>query len=642
MTISATAATGDQVTDVANMTQVEQLLDFYAFLIQANGLVARADDTAKLYDDICRLGIQLDRRLVLAWVGVLDEGTQEVHAVAHAGSATGYLADLRIMADPAVPEGRGPAGRALREGHCIVINRFLEDATTAPWHAKAREFGIAACAAVPLRRGGTVCGALFLYANAVDVFEESLTDELEVLSQTLSYAIDTARQRERERRQTERWLTLLRLAQAGEYAGAQGEHEFLRRALDEARRLTGSSVGFIHLVSANQLDSDLVAWGGSPAENDNLLHDRCYPIGKDAIWVHSFHERHGLIFNDFKCGAEPAAVRQVLTRLIIVPVIDNDKVLAIAWIGGKEDAYDQDDLEFLQILASDAWRIVRRHRAEDDLREAQNQLLQSEKMASIGQLAAGVAHEINNPIGFVNSNLGTLGNYVQDLLHLAEAGAASPAGKALAETIDLDFLRSDIPALLNESKDGLNRVRKIVQDLKDFSRVGEVHWQLADIHQGLDSTLNIVANEIKYKCTVSKEYGKLPPIFCLPSQLNQVFMNLLVNAAQAIETRGEIIIRTELAGNDAVRIKISDTGRGIAPEHLNRLFDPFFTTKPVGKGTGLGLSLAWSIIARHHGQIEVTSTVGQGSTFTITLPIKPPAESADEASTNAVPPAPTF
>jgi signal transduction histidine kinase len=275
------------------------------------------------------------------------------------------------------------------------------------------------------------------------------------------------------------------------------------------------------------------------------------------------------------------------------------------------------------------------------LESAQNQLLQSEKMASIGQLAAGVAHEINNPIGFVNSNLNTLGNYVNDLLQLAEAGAASTQGQALAEKLDLAFLRSDIPALMAESKDGLDRVRKIVQDLKDFSRVGEMHWQLADINRGIDSTLNIVANEIKYKCTLRKEFAVLPQIYCLPSQLNQVFMNLLVNAAQAVETKGEILIRTECVGSDAVRVTIADTGRGIPPQHLNRLFEPFFTTKPVGKGTGLGLSLAWGIIARHHGRIEVESEVGKGSTFTITLPVKPPVD-AETATASAVSPAPTF
>lgn len=632
--LTSTGTSTDTAPDNVAMTEVEQLLDFYAFLIQANGLVARADNSAKLYEDICRLGIHLDQRLILAWVGMLD-AAQELHVVAHAGPAAGFLA--ADAHDGGARELINIARQALNRGQCTVVNHLVETPAPQSWHTRAQAYGIAGGTAVPLRRNGVICGVLMLYASTPDVFEGHITDELEVLAQTLSYALDTAAQRERDRRQTERWLTLLRLSQTDEYKGVEGEHDFLHRALEEARQLTGSLIGFIYLISADQEGCNQMARAGATDEDIQYL-DQLNPVGPGGIWVNCFPDNGGLIINNYtNTVGNPAAT----VRLIAVPVIDNDKVRAIAWIGGKKEPYDQDDLEFLQILAADAWRIVRRHRAEDGLLEAHNQLLQSEKMASIGQLAAGVAHEINNPIGFVNSNLGTLGSYITDLLSLTEVMACCPEGKAVAEKIDLDFLRSDIPALLAESKEGLNRVRKIVQDLKDFSRVGEVHWQLADLHQGLDSTLNIVNNEIKYKSTVTKQYGVLPQIYCLPSQLNQVFMNLLVNAAQAIETRGEIVIRTECSGTDAVRVSISDTGRGIAPEHRNRLFEPFFTTKPVGKGTGLGLSLAWGIIARHHGRIEVASEVGKGSTFTITLPIKPPGSPA-ETPAHAVPPAPTF
>jgi PAS domain S-box-containing protein len=267
------------------------------------------------------------------------------------------------------------------------------------------------------------------------------------------------------------------------------------------------------------------------------------------------------------------------------------------------------------------------------LEEAHNQLLQSEKMASIGQLAAGVAHELNNPIGFVHSNMGSLDNYLADLFAIIDAaempdGAGADAAqrldavRRLKEEKDYAFVKTDIAQLMAESRDGLERVRKIVKDLKDFSRVGESEWQWADIQVGIDSTLNIVWNELKYKCKVNKVYGELPKIYCLPSQLNQVFMNLLVNAGQAIHTQGEITIRTGLNG-DQVWIEVGDTGSGIPKENLNRIFEPFFTTKPVGKGTGLGLSLSYSIVLKHHGRIDVTSEVGKGTTFRVTLPIQP-------------------
>jgi two-component system NtrC family sensor kinase len=266
------------------------------------------------------------------------------------------------------------------------------------------------------------------------------------------------------------------------------------------------------------------------------------------------------------------------------------------------------------------------------LEAAQNQLLQADKMASIGQLAAGVAHEINNPIGFVGSNIGTLRKYVESLLDLISAYESHEADLpdsarqhmlGLRTKLDLPFLREDLVALLAESNDGINRVKQIVQDLKDFSHVDEAQWQWSSLHRGLDSTLNIVQNEIKYVAEVMKAYGEIPDVECMPSQINQVFMNLLVNAAHAMQTRhGTITIRTGMESPEMVFVEIADEGQGIPEDNLKRIFDPFFTTKPVGKGTGLGLSLSYGIINKHHGQITVTSQLGLGTTFKVLLPIR--------------------
>ncbi|MCX7192757.1 MAG: ATP-binding protein [Proteobacteria bacterium] len=266
------------------------------------------------------------------------------------------------------------------------------------------------------------------------------------------------------------------------------------------------------------------------------------------------------------------------------------------------------------------------------LEEAQSHLLQSEKMASIGQLAAGVAHEINNPIGYVYSNLAMLEKYVHDSFamldqyELAE-GVITDVDvrthlKNTRDRLDIAFIKQDLSALMTESKEGITRVKTIVQNLKDFSHVDILdEWQLVNLHSGIESTLNIVNNEIKYKAEVVREYGDLPFVECLSSQINQVFMNLLVNAAHAIEERGTISIRTGQQG-DEVWVEIADTGSGIAPEHLKKIFDPFFTTKPIGKGTGLGLSLSYGIIQKHHGRIDVNSIVGKGTTFRVWLPIR--------------------
>jgi two-component system, NtrC family, sensor kinase len=280
-------------------------------------------------------------------------------------------------------------------------------------------------------------------------------------------------------------------------------------------------------------------------------------------------------------------------------------------------------------------RNVELEQANEHLKTTQKQLLQSEKMASIGQLAAGVAHEINNPIAYVQSNLGSLQIYVRGLLNLLDGYdqlVSGGVGTQLSDLgaideikrrIDYTFLREDLPQLMAESHEGIDRVRKIVLDLRDFSHAGQSEleqWVLADMHRGLESVLNIIWSEIKYKAEVRKEFGPLPLIECLPSQLNQVFLNLLINAGQAIEEHGTITITTSCSDSE-ICIAIADTGVGIAPEHLQRIYDPFFTTKPVGKGTGLGLGLSYGIVQKHHGRIEVVSQLGYGARFCVYLPI---------------------
>ncbi|MGH7162387.1 MAG: ATP-binding protein [Planctomycetota bacterium] len=261
------------------------------------------------------------------------------------------------------------------------------------------------------------------------------------------------------------------------------------------------------------------------------------------------------------------------------------------------------------------------------LEAAQSQLLQQEKMASIGQLAAGVAHELNNPIGYVHSNLGTLNRYFEKIRALIDfLGKRQPAeGEAelaeLRSKLKVDFLLEDLPNLISESLEGTERVRKIVSDLKVFSHPAENEPRFADLNEGLRSTLNIVHNELKYKATVVTEFADIPPVRCVAGQINQVFMNILVNAAQAIQERGEIRVATRAEGGD-VLVDISDTGCGIPPEYLTCVFDPFFTTKEVGKGTGLGLSISLDIVRRHGGELSVRSEVGKGTSFTIRLPVE--------------------
>ena len=289
-----------------------------------------------------------------------------------------------------------------------------------------------------------------------------------------------------------------------------------------------------------------------------------------------------------------------------------------------------------------------------ELEAARKQLVQSEKLASIGVLIAGVAHEINNPIAFVTSNLNSLKGYYEDLFSVIDAytrldeepqitSQQLASVMQLKEKLQLQELQHDVRQVLEECTDGLSRVRKIVDNLRDFSRSGDAEWQWTDLQEQLDRTLSVATNEIKYKAKVNTDYGDLPEIQCKPSQINQVFLNLLVNAAQAIEDRGEITIKTRVGSlpkelhekgardtvsdgpNAWVCVQISDTGTGIAAETLQQIFEPFFTTKEVGKGTGLGLSVSDGIIQSHGGHIIADSELGAGTTFSIWLPVKQPS-----------------
>lgn len=285
-----------------------------------------------------------------------------------------------------------------------------------------------------------------------------------------------------------------------------------------------------------------------------------------------------------------------------------------------------------------------------EIKQLQRQVLQTEKMASIGQLAAGIAHEINNPMGFIHANLSQLTEYLDDLQMVwdrvdamrkiggaerLDAGALRKAAAALDATIqevDASFLIRDFGIAIRESLEGSERIRAIVTDLRAFSHQDTAERALCDVNRALDSTARIVWTMMKHSVVLTKQYAELPPIVCFPMQLKQVFMNLLVNAYQAIEERaakeelrGEIHLRTEIDG-DEVRISVSDNGAGIPPAALDRIFDPFFTTKDVGVGTGLGLSTSFNLVRKHGGTLRVESELGRGTRFEVRLPLGDPDE----------------
>lgn len=269
-------------------------------------------------------------------------------------------------------------------------------------------------------------------------------------------------------------------------------------------------------------------------------------------------------------------------------------------------------------------------KAYQKLSGAQAQMIQAEKMASVGQLAAGVAHEINNPLGFITSNLSALGKYREKLVAFVAAQDQAVMDckeprvpeklSALRKQLKIDYILDDIDHLVAESLEGAERMKKIVQDLKSFSRADVDESRLTNIVECLESTINIVWNELKYKATLDRQYGETPLILCNPQHLSQVFMNLLINAAHAIESQGTITVRSWHEDN-AVYVRVSDTGCGMSEEVRTRIFEPFFSTREVGKGTGLGLSISYELIKKHQGEIMVESEPGKGSSFTVMLPV---------------------
>ncbi|MCU0550120.1 MAG: PAS domain S-box protein [Leptolyngbya sp. Prado105] len=266
-----------------------------------------------------------------------------------------------------------------------------------------------------------------------------------------------------------------------------------------------------------------------------------------------------------------------------------------------------------------------------DLQRTQAQLIQSEKMSSLGQLVAGVAHEINNPVSFISGNLNHAQKYVSDLLHLIEAYEQeySESTDLIMQTqaeIDLGFLKSDLPNLLISMQTGANRIRQIVLSLRLFSRLDEAEYKEANLHDSIESTLMLLDHRIqKSKIQLNRRYQSLPPVECYAGQLNQVFLNLIENAIDALQTTSDplLTIHTEAIAQQFVRITISDNGTGITEEIQQRIFDPFFTTKEVGQGTGMGLSISYQIVAeQHRGSLKCDSKIGEGTTFTIEIPTR--------------------
>ncbi len=304
-------------------------------------------------------------------------------------------------------------------------------------------------------------------------------------------------------------------------------------------------------------------------------------------------------------------------------------------IGLLTESFNEMSKKIWQARSDLRKKIAELELANKELKETQTKLVHSAKMVSLGQLVAGVAHELNNPIGFIYSNMTHLKDYSDKLIDLANVAETNP--KKLSELKDkyeFDYIVKDLPKLVASCQDGARRTRDIVLGLRNFSRLEEAKLQEIDIHQSLDTTLNLLQGEIKGRLEIHRQYEPIPLVHCYASQINQVFMNILSNAVQAIEGAGHVWISTVALkeykdSNDKrgwVQVSIQDSGKGMSPEVLEKIFDPFFTTKGVGQGTGLGLSISYGIIQNHGGEIQARSEGGVGTEFIVIIPVYPPTK----------------
>ncbi|MCC5663701.1 GAF domain-containing protein [Nostoc sp. CHAB 5784] len=444
--------------------------------------------------------------------------------------------------------------------------------------------------------------------------------------------------------------------------------------LQELRQLIESSAGMILLLSPDATAFEIIAEFG-------VFFDHSQPEPGKGIIGNIVESNRAELVNDVQADPRLEGQKNV-SALICVPLRAKERVLGAIAIGTpKPDSYKAEHLKLVSIFASQSAIAIDKavlyeqstqaavqakaqtqklQQALHELQLAQTQLIQSEKMSSLGQLIAGVAHEINNPVNFICGNLKYVAEYSQDLLHLLEnyqkfLPVAPPELESELDNIDLEFIMQDLPKLLDSMKLGTSRIVEIVQSLKNFSRHDEAEMKAVNIHDGIDGTLMILHHRLKAairrpKIEIVKDYAKVPLIECYPGQLNQVFMNILANAIDALEEgmsneeisppTAQITIRTEVLDNQWVVIRIADNGPGMKEEVIRRIYDPFFTTKDVGKGTGLGMAISYQIVVdKHRGMLKCRSQPGEGTEFWIQIPVNCAVVDAavEENCTSALP-----
>ena len=727
---------------------------------QCNNALLHAQEEDLLLHQICSTIVETGGYR-MAWVGYAEHDiSKNIRPVAQAGFDEGYLETLKITwADEKY--GHGPAGNAIRTGQPSSILNIQENPQFDPWRNEATSRGYTSIHSLPLIENDNVLGALTVYSELPDPFNDAEKKLLMQLADNLAFGIKMLRDRKTLRESEERFKNLFqynaaiklvfdpdtnnivdannaasdfygwsidelksmniaqinplskdiikgnlakvieeghvrfsfchtrkdgsirdvevlttrindgrkdlvnaiifdvtdqkRYEQVNAFrlrillmADTNSIEELLIATLDEAEKITGSSIGFVFFVAQDQNSVMLQTVSTNTYQNmckaeGTGLH---YPLDKAGVWADAVRVKKPVIHNDYPSLEHRKGMPEghaEVKRELVIPVSRDGKIVAIMGVGNKISEYGDKDIEWLEIIANHVWDIIAKKLAEEENKKLTTKLQHATKMEMIGQLAAGLAHEINNPVNFITINTANLENNFDDLRYLVgsyrriidKIEAGSDVGDDVRQlreqegSLEVDVLLQEIPETLAESQKGVERITTIIRSLRNYSfKDNSDTLRLLDINKSIQDALVIAKNEYNTIATLDLQLGEIPEVFCNISQINQVILNLLVNSAHAIKSQkkssaGKITIKT-WAAEDRVLCSIGDDGPGIPEAIRDKIFSPFFTTKKPGEGTGLGLSISYDIITnKHQGSIAVECPPEGGTIFTISLPLKP-------------------
>ncbi|MEI7825155.1 MAG: GAF domain-containing protein [Chlorobiaceae bacterium] len=610
---------------------------------QCNKAMIHAQDEGELLQKICRTIVE-SGGYRMAWVAFAkDDEAKSLQRATSAGSIGDYFESTTISwADNEY--GQGPAGTAIRTGQPVAVNHILTDPQFNLWRIQAIKNGYAAVLGLPLSIDNRVVGALTIYSEQQDAFNATETLQLTSLADNLAFGIKMLRQNDALKNNEQINALRLRILQM---ADTHTVEEMLMATLDEAETLTGSSIGFVFFVAEDQNSLLLQAVSTNTFENMCKAEGKGvhYPLDKAGVWADAVRAKKAVIHNDYPSlkhrKGMPVGHAEIVRELVI-PVNRDGKIVAIMGVGNKRSDYDDKDIEYIELIANHTWDIVAKKIAEEKQNTLAAKLQQASKMEMIGQLAAGIAHEIANPLNYLTLNEYNLqddfddlcllvGHYRQIIGNVIDGQAETKELEELRKKeseFDIGQLLKSIPETLENSKKGIERITAITRSMKSYSFKNVLqNISALDLNKVVHETLVIAKHEYSDIATVTLSLAELPPLYCEPSQINQVVLNLVINASHAIRSQnrkdlGLIAIKTWATALN-IFFSITDDGPGIAEEIQKSIFDPFFTTKEQGQGTGLGLSISHEIIVKQYqGTLSVGSPSEGGTMFTFSLPIQ--------------------